>query len=349
MLREYLIGNRVFNIEIMMYTKVRSMLENLLKSRTGNEILLPLPTYYGGICDGENDFLCLEDLRPEGYIMPDKFKGLNLPQVDLALRELAKFHAFSYFLIKHQGEVIFEDESLLQYKKNWFLEPEMQPVVQGMFCGSMNTALNVITKINPELAEKYRALTGDNSNTVSLVSKTSCYTDKKYFPVIIHGDFWSNNILFKYTDSDETKPTAVRFVDFQLTRRGNIFEELQYFMFTSTTPIFRKEHLPSVLNTYYTAFTETLDLINCPRPLNFTKGFFIDSFYDTYLPALGFLSYAIPLQLGQPQEASTEAPASPEDAIRIMQEAMVKQWEQSPRAIQRMENILQEFADLKLI
>ena len=352
MLREYVVGQRVFNVEILMYTKIRTTLETLLQSRTGSDIKLPFATYYDGVCDGLNDCLCLEDLRPEGYVMPDKYKGLNFQQADLTMKELAKFHAYTYFFIRQTGESFFDDENLKQYAKAGWLEPEFIGLMHEMFGGAMRAALNVLEKHDPELTEKFRTAVKDTPNIVKNAITTISRTDTLYFPIICHGDFWCNNILFKYENGsvDETKPIGIKFVDFQQSHRGNIYEELLYFIFTSTTPEFRKEYLTRVLDSYYESFTGTLDELKFPKPINFTKGFFIDHFYEGYFPILCFLPYAIPLQLGAPPEPhNSKQTETAEDQMKSMSKDFETKWEGSPRAIQRMLSILREFADLKLL
>ncbi len=346
MLRDYVIGYRIFNIEIEMYTTIRSALETLLSSRIG-KTELPLPTYFDGLCDGADDFLCLEDLRPSGYAMPDKYKGLNVEQAELAMRELAKFHAQTYFLIKHEGESFFDNPSLKQYGCSLWLDSGN---VFTIFDDAMEVALEVLDKNSPVLAKRFREKVKTTGPLNDTIFRTARRTDSQYFPVICHGDFWSNNVLFKYADDgDERKPVGIKFVDFQLAHRGNIFEELQYFVFTSTTPALRKEHLTRVLEAYYDGFIETLEELKFPRPTNFTKGYFFDHFYQTFLPALFFLPYAIPLQLGLPGEPNPKKPETLEEGAEIMVAELKAQWEGSPRAIQRMVDILQEFVDLKLM
>ena len=69
---------------------------------------------------------------------------------------------------------------------------------------------------------------------------------------VLHGDYWGNNMLFKYEDTDNpTKPTAVKMVDFQIARIGHPVTDLLYYFYTSTLPEVRKEHLTSWLSFYF--------------------------------------------------------------------------------------------------
>jgi len=74
-------------------------------------------------------------------------------------------------------------------------------------------------------------------------------TDSEYFWVIIHGDLWVNNILFQYYESVQSK--ELKFIDFQNVSRGNIYQDLKYFVFTSPTSALRKKNLNELLNTLF--------------------------------------------------------------------------------------------------
>ena len=330
-----------------MYTNIRSTLETLVGSRIG-KIELPFPKYFGGTCDGVNDFICVEDLRPSGYVMADKFSGLNFHQASLALYELAKFHAYGYFLIKYKGESFLDDDNLRGFEGSLWLKPTN---IFTNFGRATKVAISALEKKDPELANRVRAaIPTDNSAILNNGTSTVRRTDTHYFPVICHGDFWCNNILFKYENENEMKPIGIKFIDFQLSHRGNIFEELQYFIFTSTTPAFRKKYLLQLLDSYYQTFTGTIEKLKCPLPLNFTRGYFIDQFYETYLPALCFILVAIPLQLGQYVGSESDDPQDPnEDPVETICKSLKLQWEESPMAFQRMEEIVHEFIELKLI
>jgi hypothetical protein len=340
--REYMRASRVFVLEMAVYTTLKESLENLIKIK-GLDITLPLPPYFGGQCDGENDFLCLEDQRPLGFRMPDKYAGLNFVETKVILEELGRFHALTYSLIKFEGEKFFTGtEGREKMIRSVWDDPNLEEMANAMFSGAVDNAVDIIRLRDEELSRKMRAAL-DSSKIYKIMMSVGKMTDEKIFPVIIHGDFWVNNILIKYNDRDE--PTSVKFIDFQQTRRGNIFEELLYFIFTSTTPDLRAKHLSQLLQVYYESFTSSLDLLKTPRPYNFTLGTFLDMFYDGYLHAYIYTAFAIPLQLGN--LAATGG--NPEDDKSLMSSTRLRVlMEGSPRAIDRLEAITREFVQLKI-
>lgn len=83
---------------------------------------------------------------------------------------------------------------------------------------------------------------------------------------IVHGDYWSNNILFKYEPNGERcageKPMNVKMVDFQIARISHPMSDLLYLLYISTSPQVRKERLENWLELYFRVLTCDLNLLN---------------------------------------------------------------------------------------
>jgi len=185
-------------------------------------------------------------------------------------------------------------------------------------------------------------------------------TDSVYFPCIIHGDLWTNNILIKH-DLNGT-PVDLKFIDFQQSRRGNIFEDLQYFLLTSTTTADRRQFLGQWLETYYLSFTKTLARIQCPNPPNFTRGFFVGEMWNCFLSGYAYMHFAIPFQLGTftpiegeieeqlPESITSSGPPPTIDEYSAALHAKFRKWmARSPAARNRLLELTREFVDYGLL
>ncbi len=75
---------------------------------------------------------------------------------------------------------------------------------------------------------------------------------------IVHGDYWNNNMLFKYEDGI---PVSLRMLDFQLSRIGHPLGDVTYFLYTSTLPKTRQEYLDDLLCHYFDTLTTDLRLL----------------------------------------------------------------------------------------
>lgn len=307
--REYVVKFGIFRTETCMYEEILPRIQNLLnkrKTKSGQKIDLQLPIvkFISGFNDDQNDYVCLEDVRPLGFKMQDKFNSLTLAEVTLVMKEMAQFHALTYFLINYEGDKLFEEnEKINRIKYNCITveDPMMSGMFLTMFKSYFENTVELLEPRDKALAESVRQFNqkNDTSRLHALQRFNHNRTDKKIFSCIVHGDLWTNNILFKYAqEGNRDTPTELKFIDFQLSRRGNVFEDLGYFFWTSTTPEFRKLHLTSMLNEYYLSFERTLNSINFPMPVRFTRGSFIDGFYEGILPAYIYMPFALSLQLG---------------------------------------------------
>nr|CAD7267636.1 unnamed protein product [Timema shepardi] len=77
-----------------------------------------------------------------------------------------------------------------------------------------------------------------------------------------HGDLWTGNLLFRYTDRPNKVPVQVVFLDLQLCRYGSPGLDVNYFLYTSTTARMREEHLDELLRTYHWSLVRTFRQLN---------------------------------------------------------------------------------------
>ena len=74
------------------------------------------------------------------------------------------------------------------------------------------------------------------------------------FDTIVHGDFWSANILYKYDEDDN--PEKAILVDFQQIDLGNPCRDILSFIYSSTDSSFRAKQLDILLKNYFKIFQE---------------------------------------------------------------------------------------------
>jgi aminoglycoside phosphotransferase (APT) family kinase protein len=87
--------------------------------------------------------------------------------------------------------------------------------------------------------------------------------DDTAFNVLIHGDLWSNNMLFRYSDDG---PIDVRFLDFQILHFSSPAMDLQYFFSTSLCEDVRVNHLDNLMKVMFRrSFLQSMLLITLSR------------------------------------------------------------------------------------
>lgn len=137
-------------------------------------------------------FLFLNDLVAEGYILYDRLKKLDFIHVSRAVEALGKYHAVGYAL-KQQRPAEFKRFRALQdvYYSN--------PVDEGLYnyFGVMfDHALEALTSVEDEdLRSKMRFL---KNNLRKILPVLLDGEKAEPFAVVMHGDCWNNNIMYKY-------------------------------------------------------------------------------------------------------------------------------------------------------
>lgn len=190
----------VFDREIYTYTTILPHFVNFQQEKELSEAdsFLSFPKIYA--CEmrveKETYFLIMEDLRAKNFIMYRNFVGDNVIPVDhelMVMRELGKFHAIS-FAMKDQRPDEFEKykdlkdpmgEFIIHGKSGIFIKQSLQRVVEDL-----------IDPKHKNIVENFR------NNYVNIYDEFLYGASSQEFAIISHGDFWNNNIMFKYADTD---------------------------------------------------------------------------------------------------------------------------------------------------
>lgn len=135
-----------------------------------------------------SELMVFEDLTLRGYCTESPISGLNFEQCRIALEKLAFFHATSAVLLEKNPD------AFKAYSKGTF-DPSHGANLKyftDIFREFANEAESM--GVDPKIANKFKAL------APKVITKaTQCFQkNPKEFNVLNHGDFWTNNILFKY-------------------------------------------------------------------------------------------------------------------------------------------------------
>lgn len=84
---------------------------------------------------------------------------------------------------------------------------------------------------------------------------TEKFSDK--FPeVMVHGDFYANNLMFERDHHQKTTSRLLGVVDWQLCHRGQGMHDLARLLVFNTSPEVRRSHTTRLLRLYYDTMTE---------------------------------------------------------------------------------------------
>lgn len=110
-----------------------------------------------------------------------------------------------------------------------------------------------------ELVEKFTKIEDSHYDRICATS----VRDDNDFNVILHGDLWSNNIMFKYGDNGDAVDTVL--VDFQICYYGPPALDVTYCMYTSSNNDVSELDWDMLVQHYYNELRTTL------RKFNYSK------------------------------------------------------------------------------
>lgn len=134
--------------------------------------------------------LVLENLKEQGFAMHDKKKALEKEKFELIFKSYGKFHAMSFAYKALNPEAFSElTKGIIDVYAKFAEKDNFKDFVKFTHEQCLE---NLQSRAEDEIIEKYRHYT-DGAIELFLQS----LVNGKY-TAIIHGDCWSNNMLFKY-------------------------------------------------------------------------------------------------------------------------------------------------------
>jgi len=199
----------------------------------------------------EEGILVMENVKKRGFVMFDKMRILPLDHFLLAMTNLAHFHGkwLAYRWMLESGQLSGENVWSLDKFKSTLNTQKRVPafVYKQLLNGTAKTTKRILKlegreDLVPNITHFFNVTARDQLNefmgNVSTPIDTCC-----------HGDFWSNNIMFKYDKDGNVNGTVL--VDFQLILYGNPLYDVLYLLYISADSQFRSQHMEECLLKYW--------------------------------------------------------------------------------------------------
>ncbi|XP_055643723.1 uncharacterized protein LOC129779952 isoform X2 [Toxorhynchites rutilus septentrionalis] len=231
--------DEVFQKELSVYESVLPNAATIQKPRNTVELA---PCLIASSSEPFN-FMILEDITMRGYCVENQELGLNIQQSKMAIEKLAFFHAASAVLISE------DPNRFVKFSKGTFHTDHKDEL--AYFTKALTTIVNNGSElgIGTDLLDKLKTL--PSRATQKAIEAYS--SEFQGLAVLNHGDFWTNNIMFKYNNSDLVD---VLFIDFQNCVVGSPIVDLIYFLTSSPSYDVLEQYKDELIYVYH----ETLSI-----------------------------------------------------------------------------------------
>ncbi|KAG5890659.1 hypothetical protein JTB14_034947 [Gonioctena quinquepunctata] len=201
----------VFDNEMTMYTEVIPAFKEFQLERKVDDIFDCVAKCYHSSKSGSLEFLVFENLKSLGYEQHDRKKPMNLFHCKAILEQYGKFHAIS-FAMRQQNKKKFDD---LSSKLKDIFDSFLKNRGNKTMFGTSKTYLFKLLEKNGEVLLLKKLSEILQRDSCEIMKEALTTEDPQ--SVIIHGDCWCNNFLFKYKGTNRSSPSKVAILDWQIS------------------------------------------------------------------------------------------------------------------------------------
>jgi hypothetical protein len=276
--------------EVNAYTEYLPMLVKFEMDQLGKSELANLsPNLYAGGCSMEKDkrgfYLIMGDLTPD-YRMIKTEDGLSLKQLNVTFRCIAQLHAVSYAY----GQVKKVDFGP-KLKSHFDFDKFMQdPNILAMLDSAFTIAIKDLEE-NPSAKHLAEPMANLSKHYQKPFMQAVDTTDTRF---LIHGDLWSNNIMFNPDDSE------CRIFDWQFFTAASPINDFVIAAYSSADPKDSEAWLDEIFTTYFEKFSSACQELKMELPYD-KEHFVNECLTKGFLGCLAFLLVAYEFICGEPK------------------------------------------------
>ncbi|XP_055384104.1 uncharacterized protein LOC129613844 [Condylostylus longicornis] len=280
------------------------------------------PILYSSSNEPQNEFLLLEDLHQSGYLRYNRKNTVTYDHVVLAIKELAKYHALS-FVLRSKNPQKFDDIVNNIRTDNLFSEALSQVSVE-FGKKYMKAAIKMLETEN-QLHSRVLKNKDKIINSISVLYdnfKEICIklvdgSAIEPYAAICHGDFWNNNILYKYNENNI--PVSAKLIDFQMARYSAPVLDLVHYLFTCTGKQLRDKYFDDFKDNYYNELANTLRNFDIDPNEIFPRLIFENQIHQHGIYGFCMACYAVPFFISDSSDLPNLDEAS--EAMRELSES----------------------------
>lgn len=170
------------------------------------------------------------------------------------LQVLAKYHAMSLAL-KLLNPKTFQ--KIRESIEEVIYVQEASKLISVYFENSLKMAMECLRSMSDNdgtFDDDIKKIGSFSGNVFSIMSEL--VKPKEPWSVICHGDSWSNNFLFRYSQARQVED--VRLLDLQVARYASPAMDILHFLYTSTQAGVRRRHYDQLVRIYHRTLNDTV-------------------------------------------------------------------------------------------
>ncbi|XP_030374623.1 uncharacterized protein LOC115624165 [Scaptodrosophila lebanonensis] len=310
---------KVFDKEHNTYSNYLPEFEQMFRD-AGKEITFGAKYYKIQNSGLENEAVILEDLGNSGFRNIKRQDGMDKEHTQATLEKLAQFHAASAVRYERKGEYPdLYDRNLLNGEDTAeFQEKLAKSLISCLPLYEATHLANVLKEYTAVAPDMYQSYAPRRENE---------------FCVLNHGDAWCNNIMFQYDDNGRIRDTYL--VDFQMSRYCSPAQDLIYLLLSSVNYDIKVDKFHYFIQYYHEKLTESLKLLQYPKPLPSLKGLH-KAIFDNSEWVYPVISLLLPVVLMDSSEEANMDTIMDNDSNADFRKTMLR----TPRIINQLKTLL---------
>lgn len=198
----------------------------------------------------EKGILVMENVKKRGFVMFDKMRVLPLDHVMLAMTNLAHFHGrwLAYRWLGEAGSLPDQAWSVDRFKGALNTQKRVPKLIYKQLLSGTHKTVKRIMQLE---GREDLIVNVDTFYRTTARQQLDMFMGGISTPIdtCVHGDFWGNNIMYKYDEEGNVADTVL--VDFQLINYSHPGYDLLYLLYISTDMEFRDGHMKECLSHYW--------------------------------------------------------------------------------------------------
>ncbi|XP_046746842.1 uncharacterized protein LOC124411643 [Diprion similis] len=205
--------------------------------------------------DPADGIVILENLTKEGYKLTQQ-KFLDLEHCVSAIEHLGRWHALS-LISKELNPEEFNNQILPGLKECTWTE-KSGSIVRKLIAECIKERLfnNAKYEENSQTYKAMKILERNIENIAEDIESLIAKSRTSKLSVVCHGDYFRNNILFKYDENE--RPVSAIAIDYQYLRFGSLALDLSHFIYMNADREIREHSFTELIKKYHASLVSTM-------------------------------------------------------------------------------------------